>query len=115
MALIIFSAIFKPMTNFLLKTGMMLMFIAGVIIVSAFFVFAFFSMILLAPGLLLYNLGIRSIYNEMMQTGDMFFEDGIKTIEGSVESPTPDFVKKSKSFLKASIRKIRNFLNKYAD
>ena len=104
------------MTNFLLKSGMALMLVAGVFIVTAFFIFAFFSLILLAPGMLLYNAGIKNIYNSMMNAGNGYTVDNeIKTIDVTAKSPDNEFVNKSKKLIKSVIRKIRNLLNRYAD
>ncbi len=103
------------MANFLLKSGMALMLIAGVVIISAFFIFAFFSLILLAPGVLLYNAGIKSIYSSMINTGTNYDNDNIKIIDVTAKSADNEFVNKSKNLIKSFIRKIRNFLNKYAD
>jgi hypothetical protein len=102
------------MTNFLLKSGMTLMLVAGVFIITAFFIFAFFSLILLAPGMLLYNAGIKNIYNSMINTGSGY-DDEIKTIDVTSKSPDNEFVNKSKVLIKSVVKKIRNFLNKYVD
>ena len=103
------------MTNFLLRSGITLMLVAGVFIVTAFFIFAFFSLILLAPGLLLYNAGMKNIYNGMTSYRNGYADDGIKIIDVTDKASNNEFVNKSKSLIKSFIRKIRNFLNKYAD
>lgn len=86
------------------------MFIAGIFIVSAFFVFAFFSLLLLAPGLLLYNAGIKSIF----KNGPIFNDDNIKIIDATPRYEN-NFANKGKSIFKSAVKKLRNFLNKYAD
>lgn len=88
----------------------MLMFIAGVFIVTAFFVFAFLSIILLAPGFLLYNAGIRNLFNAQSS----FNNKGVKIIDVT-PGYTDSFADKSKSLIKSWIKKLRDFLNKYAD
>jgi len=98
------------MTNFLLKSGMVLMLTAGVFIVAAFFIFALFSLLLLTPGLLLYNAGIRNILSTVNHNND-----NIKIIDVTAKNPENEFISKSKLLIKSAIRKIRNFLNKYAD
>ncbi len=103
------------MTNFLLKSGMALMLVAGVFIVSTFFIFAFFSLILLAPGMLLYNAGIRNVYNSMINAENSYNKDNIKIIDVTAKSPNTELVNKCKVLIKSFVRKIRDFLNKYAD
>lgn len=90
------------------------MLIAGAVIVAAFFVFALFSLLLIAPGMLLYNAGIKSIFNNM-PSENSYMDDGVKTIDVTYKAPENDFVNKGKMLLKSVIKKIRNFLNKYAD
>lgn len=51
----------------------------------------------------------------MMSAGNGYADDGIKTIDFASKSPDNEFVNKSKMLLKLVIRKIRNFLNKFAD
>jgi hypothetical protein len=99
------------MTDFLLKSGMALMLIASVFIAGAFLIFIFFAFIMLAPGLLLYNAGIKNLYNDMTRPDN----DNIRTIEGSTARPENEFVGRSRNMLKSAVRKVRNFLNKYAD
>ncbi len=103
------------MTNFLLRSGMAMMLVAGVLIVTAFFIFAFFSLILLAPGMLIYNAGIRNVYNSMIKTQDSYDNDNMKVIDVTPQDPNNEFINKCKKLIKSAVRKIRNFLNKYAD
>jgi hypothetical protein len=91
------------------------MLIAGVLIVTAFFVFAFFSLILLIPGLLLYNAGIKNLYNSLVRQDNGYSNDNIKTIDVTARNPSSEFVNKGKILIKSAIKKLRNFLNKYAD
>ena len=65
--------------------------------------------------MLLYNAGIKNIYNGMMSAGNGYVNDEIKTIDVTAKRPDKEFVNKSKNLIKSVIRKIRNFLNKYAD
>ncbi len=102
------------MTNFLLRSGMALMLVSGVFIMTAFFIFALFSLILLAPGLIIYNTGIKNIYSNMSGSGNIY-NDHIKTIGGITKNPANEFVNKSKMLLKSVVRKVRNLLNKYVD
>ena len=98
------------MARLLLKFGLMLMLAAGVIIAIAFVAFAFFALLLFAPGLLLYNAGLKSIY----QSGSVY-KNEVKTIDVTPKSSTGEFANNGKNILKSGVRKIRNFLNKYAD
>ena len=102
------------MTNFLLKSGILLISVAAIFIVTAFFIFAFFSIILITPGLLFYNAGVKNIYKSMQAEND-YDAEKIRIIDVSPEKPESKFVNKGKILLKKIIKNLRNFLNKYAD
>ena len=78
---------------------------AGVFIVVGFFMFAFCALLLLAPGLLLYKAGLQNLYN------DITVNSSSNLIDVTPQKPAAGFGNK----IKPIIRKIRNFLNKYAD
>ncbi len=91
------------------------MLLAGTLVVTAFFVFAAFALVLLLPGLLLYRAGLRNIYNDMNASGNIYDNDNVKMIDVSASKSGNEFIDKGKKLLKSGIKKIRNFLNKYAD
>lgn len=93
------------MTSILLKSGTLLMAAAGFFIMAGLVAFALFSFILLIPGLLLYRAGMSSMYNDLTQRKD--------ATAGMIDV-TPE-AGSMKGFVKSGVRKLRNFLNKYAD
>jgi hypothetical protein len=98
------------MAYFLIRSGMILMALAGTFIALAFLALSAFALLILAPGFALYMAGLKSAYKEM--TAD---KEQIKTIDITPGSGPTDIAGKGKALLKAAARRVRNFLNKYAD
>jgi hypothetical protein len=103
------------MTNFLLKAGMFLMLIAGIVIVACFFVFAFFSLIIIIPGLLFYKAGIKNLYKEIIKNKDSSSSENMKIIDVYPEAQSGKFIESGKNIAKKLLKKIRDFINKYVD
>ena len=82
---------------------------SGIIIATAFVALAFLSIIILTPGLLLYRAGMKSAFREMTMP-----QNDIKTIDITPNAAT-DITSKGKAVLKSAARKLRNYLNKFAD
>jgi len=110
-----YYAVRKNMADFLLKTGMFLMLFAGMFIIGAFCIFIFFAFLMILPGLLIYNTGIKMIYKDVIEPRNNSNDENVITIEGRTEDPDPVFVHKGKKIMRGGARKVRNFLNKYAD
>jgi len=106
------------MINFLLRTGILLMAVAATIIATAFFMFTLFAFALMLPGLLVYNIGLKmglkNIYYDVKRDEEIYDGEGMRTINGSTLKQN-EFVGKAKTGAKTIVKKVRNFLNRYAD
>lgn len=103
------------MPQFLLKSGLLLITAAGIFIAIGFFIFVFCSLILLAPGLLLYKAGLKSMLDKMTMHGSANSAENPQMIDVTPDDANWDIANKGKAIFKSGIRKFRNFLNKYAD
>jgi hypothetical protein len=91
------------MPKLLIKSGLLLILLAGAAISVGLVIFAFFALLIIAPGLLLYNAGLKSLYNS--------YENN-KMIDVTPQKPAGS---KVRAVAKGLAKKLRDFLNKYAD
>ena len=98
------------MPKLLIKSGLFLTLAAAVFIAVGFFIFSFCSLLLLAPGFLLYSAGVKSIFANAQKQQ----HDNSKIIDVTPK-PASDIGYKAKAFAKSAVRKLRDFLNKYVD
>jgi hypothetical protein len=83
---------------------------AGIFIAACFVALAFFSLLIITPGLLLYRAGMKSAFAEMTTP-----QNNPKIIDVTPTNAANDIGAKGKALLKSGARKLRNYLNKFAD
>ncbi len=89
------------------------MFAAGIFVAAAFFIFVVFALLLLAPGMLLYSAGIRTMFSK--RSAEFYNSDGMKVIDVTEQSSDQSVVAKGRGIMKSAATKVRNFLNRYVD